>query len=89
MAERVTLKEQIDKLDLRQEEWIELSKETFDFAFYARHHFATGDILTKVKIASKLGSNLTIKDKSLLISGDKPYFLIEKGKKRLPVLWLR
>lgn len=32
---------------------------------------------------SKLGSNLTIKDKSLLISGDKPYFLIEKGKKEI------
>lgn len=80
MAERVKLKEQIDKLDLRQEEWIELSKETFDFAFYARHHFATGDILTKVKIASKLGSNLIIQDKELRIDGKNAFFLIKKGK---------
>lgn len=80
MFEKSNLKEQIDKLDLRQKEWIELSKETFDFAFYARHHFATGDIHTKVKIASKLGSNLIIQDRELRIDGDNAFFLIKKGK---------
>jgi DNA invertase Pin-like site-specific DNA recombinase len=83
MSERTNLKEQIDKLDLRQKEWIELSKETFDFAFYARHHFATGDILTKVKIASKLGSNLTIQDRELRIDGENAFFLIKKGKEEI------
>ncbi len=37
-------------------------------------------MVTKLK---GLGSNLTIKDKLLHISGETPYFLIEKGKREI------
>ena len=83
MSEKSKLKDQIDKLDLRQKEWIELSKETFDFALYARHWFATGDVLTKTRILSKLGSNLTIKDRELHVDGENAFFLIKKGKEEI------
>lgn len=39
------------------DEWVELMKETFDFAFYARVHFTNGDLQKKRYIFSKLGSN--------------------------------
>ena len=69
--------------DKRLAQWYELSKETFDFAYYAKYRFAKGDAQTKTYILSKLGSNLTIKDQELHISGDTAYFLIEKGKKEI------
>lgn len=83
MAEKDSLKEEIKKLDQRQKEWIELTKDTFDFAYYARQHFATGDVLTKTQILSRLGSNLTIKDKELHVDGENAFFLIAKGKKEI------
>jgi site-specific DNA recombinase len=83
LGEKKDINKEIVKVDKRLEDWFIQSKETFDFACSARYQFATGDAKTKTYVLSKLGSNLTIKDKSLLISGDKPYFLIEKGKKEI------
>ena len=83
LGEKKDINKEIVKVDKRLEDWFIQSKETFDFACSARYQFATGDAKVKTYVLSKLGSNLTIKDKSLLISGDKPYFLIEKGKKEI------
>ena len=83
MAEKTTLKEQLEKLDQKQKEWIELTKETFDFAFYARQHFATGDVAAKTQILSRLGQNLIIKDKELRIDEQNAFFLIEKGNREI------
>lgn len=59
------------------------SKEICDFVCSAKYQFETGDVRTKTYILSKLGSNLTILDRSLQISGERPYFLIEKAKKEI------
>lgn len=83
LSEKKDINKEIVKVDKRLEDWFIQSKETFDFACSAMYQFATGDAKVKTYVLSKLGSNLTIKDKSLLISGDKPYFLIEKGKKEI------
>ncbi len=83
LAEKKLLKKQIDEVDGQQIERLEMAKETFDFAYYARHYFATGDVLTKTKILARLGSNLTIKDKEFHIEGENAFFLIEKGKKEI------
>jgi DNA invertase Pin-like site-specific DNA recombinase len=83
LNEKKAINKEIEKVDKRLEDWFIQSKETFDFACSARYQFATGDANIKTYVLSKLGSNLTIKDKNLLISGDKPYFLIEKGKKEI------
>ena len=84
--EKKTINKTLKELDQRQEEWFILSKETFNFAYTAQYQFETGDAKTKTYVLSKLGSNLTIKDKNLLIYGDKPYFLIEKGKKEIDAI---
>lgn len=83
LKEKNDLKKQIDLLDKRQEDWMQLTKETFDFAFYARQNFATGDVATKTQILSRLGQNLTIKDRELRIDGQNAFFLIEKGKNEI------
>lgn len=83
MADKNTLKEQIEKLDQKQKEWIELTKDTFDFAYYARQHFANGDVTTKTQILSRLGQNLIIKDKELRIDEQNAFFLIKKSKEEI------
>ncbi len=83
LKEKKDIKEQINKLDKRQEEWIKLTKDTFEFACYARYWFAKGDLKTKTNILSKLGKNLIIKDRQLFLDQEKPYFLIEKAKQEI------
>jgi len=41
MEEKEAIKEQIEKLDQRPEEWIELTKESFNFVSYACHTLLT------------------------------------------------
>ena len=83
LKERKDTMKQIDTVDKKQEDWYFQSKETFNFACSAKYQFETGDVRTKTYILSKLGSKLTILDRSLQISGDRPYFLIEKAKKEI------
>ena len=45
--------------------------------------FDIGDAKTKTYVLSKLGSNLEIRDRKLHISGESPYFLIERGKNEI------
>ncbi len=81
--EKEKINKAIKEVDKRQEEWFIQSKETFNFAYSAQYRFAKGDAKEKTYILSKLGSNLVIKEKELQITGDKAYFLIEKGKKEI------
>ncbi len=83
LKERKDTMKQIETVDKKQEDWYFQSKETFNFACSAKYQFETGDVRTKTYILSKLGSNLTILDRSLQISGERPYFLIEKAKREI------
>ncbi|OGM13005.1 hypothetical protein A3A76_01285 [Candidatus Woesebacteria bacterium RIFCSPLOWO2_01_FULL_39_23] len=79
LDEKTSLLEQINGVDKRQNDWMELSERTFDFAVYARHWLEHGDAKQKSSILAALGSNIRIMDKKLLITRHKQYFLIEKG----------
>lgn len=81
--EKTDIKKALQKFDEREEQWFEQTKEAFDFACTAKYNFEHGNLKAKTYVLSRLGSNLTIKDKTLHISGDTPYFLIEKGKKEI------
>ncbi len=70
---------QMKKSDENVNKWVYLTEETFKFACYARYWFAKGDVKTKTTILSKLGNNLTIKDRTLYLDQSKAFFLIEKG----------
>ena len=81
--EKATIKKTLEKFDERQKQWFDQSKDAFDFACTAQYSFAKGDVKSKTYVLSRLGSNLTIKDKTLHVSGENAYFLIEKGKKQI------
>jgi site-specific DNA recombinase len=86
MSEKEDLLLKTNETNERINNWLELSEKTFNFACYARHAFATGDLKTKTQILGALGSDLLIKDKNLQVSGMKHWFLIEKGKEDLVTL---
>ncbi len=71
---------QLNDWSKKQDEWTLASKETFNFAHFARYWFARGDVKTKTWVLSRLGQNLVVKDGKLGIYGEKPYYLIEKLK---------
>lgn len=81
--EKTNISQAIKKIDERQETWFEQAKDAFDFACTAKYNFETGDLKAKTYVLSRLGSNLTIKDRKLHIQGESPFFLIEKGKKQI------
>ena len=86
MSEKEDLQLKLNETNQRINNWMELSERTFNFACYARHWFANGDLKLKTEILGALGSNLIIKDRNLRIIGSKHWFLIEKGKQDLVVL---
>ena len=83
LQEKEDLLAKVNDTDRRIDTWHELSEKTFNFACYARHWFAKGDLETKTQILGALGSNLVIKDKKLWFDGQKAFFLIEKGKEEV------
>lgn len=61
------VQQEISKTDTRQDRWIELKKDLFDFTTYAHHHFVTGGIQKQKIIAMALGSNQTFLGENLNI----------------------
>lgn len=88
LEQKENLSQQILKIDQEVNKWVTLTEDTFKFACYARYWLAKGDIKTKNFVLSKLGYNLTIKDRNLLFNQPKPFFLIQKGKEEVQKLIL-
>jgi site-specific DNA recombinase len=63
------------------EQELELTRETFNFAAYARMWFAKGTLERQREILSSIGLNHTLTDKKLLIPLKKPLSVIEKHQK--------
>ena len=83
LEQKENLTQQILKIDQEVNKWVVLTEDTFKFASYARYWLAKGDIKTKNFVVSKLGYNLTLKDRNLLLDQSKPFFLIQKGKQEV------
>jgi site-specific DNA recombinase len=79
MKEKEHLQELLKATDARQESWLELTEKTFAFAHYSRYWFTKGDLKKKREIFSTLGSNMTLKDKKILIQAEKPFSIIQSG----------
>ncbi|MCL4366710.1 recombinase family protein [Patescibacteria group bacterium] len=84
MKEKSTLQEKLGDTDNRINKWVELSEKTFNFACHARYWFANGDTETKKQILMGIGSNLTLKDKTVLVDLEKPLQFIEEAKNEVP-----
>ncbi|MCX6784278.1 MAG: recombinase family protein [candidate division WWE3 bacterium] len=83
LAEKTRLMAKINGTDQRINKWHELSVNTFNFVCYARFWLVNGGLKQRTQILTALGSDLIIKDRNLLIDGQKYFFLIEEGKKNL------
>lgn len=81
--EIIRLRELIRDTEARADKWLELTEQTFEFATYARHNFATGDKQKKKEILAALGQNFIIKNKKLHFEPNKWFVPIEK---RYPAL---
>lgn len=90
LAQKNRLKQQLLRIDdelsnteARAEDWLELTERAFDFATYARVHFATGDLQTKRGILMTLGENFLLKDNKLTLTPNE--WLVPIGE-RYPAL---
>ena len=77
------LKNRLDGVDARIDNWREQVERTFNFACYARYWFANGDIQTQKDIMMGLGSNLKLFNKIVRIKVQKPLHHIEETKKEV------
>lgn len=83
LQEQKDITDQLNNVNEKQKQWMQLSKETFEFACYARYWFEKGGIPKKTYIMSKLGKNLKVMDKKILIDEHKPFYLVKKAKKEM------
>jgi site-specific DNA recombinase len=79
LKEKARLEELFQDTGHRVEHWLSLVEKTFHFACSARYWFAEGDLAVKKEILLAIGSNLTLKDKILLIDTRKPFLILEQS----------
>src|SRR5262249_4726867 len=79
LKEKARLEEMLSDASHRADDWLAFSERTFEFASTARSRFAEGDAATKKGILFAVGSNLTLKDKKLLIEARKPFVVLEES----------
>jgi len=73
------IEEKLNNINHVVEEQMEILEDAFNFACYARMWFANGSIEDKRRILETLGSNLTLKEKKLLIYVRNPFIIIGQG----------
>ncbi len=79
LEQRESLEEQLKEADQVQDEYMELTEKTFNFATYARYWFKEGDSDAKTLILKSLGYNLTLQGKKINFPIQKPFFLVRKS----------
>jgi len=72
MKEKARLEEILNDTEGRVEKWLETGEKVFNFARYARYWFKNGSSQEKAQILQALGSNLTLKNKKLIIQLKRP-----------------
>ncbi|MCD4653405.1 recombinase family protein [bacterium] len=83
IKEKVRLKEKLTDTERRAGKWLEFSENAFLFANRAKIWFEKGTLKQKREILQTLGSNLILKDGSLLIQLQKPFSVISKNQENL------
>lgn len=83
-----SLREIVRDTESRADNWVELTDRVFDFATYARIHFANGDIQKQKEIIRTLGITFTLKDKILSIKPNEWLVPIQQGYKELDKKYL-
>jgi site-specific DNA recombinase len=82
--EKTRIQELLGDTDKRVERWLEVIERAFDFACHAKHWFTNGTTQTKATILRAFGSNLTLKDKKLVVELKNPLMAIKNVVKGVP-----
>ena len=77
---------EFSKADKYHKNWRDEIIAKFNFAHDAPLNFETSTPTEKATILSKIGLNLTVKDRKLNIEGDPVFFLIEEGINKSKVI---
>lgn len=85
MKEKNAIQNELEKLNQRINEWVDLTEKTFKFATYAKAEFLNGDYKAKSSILYALGSDFTLTGGKLAITLNKHYQIIEEGNKKLAI----
>ncbi len=79
--EQRKLNQRINSYNTEKNNWLNKIEKIFNFAQHARVEFEKGDLQTKRRIFSALGSNFLLQDKKLFMELNKPFVSIQKGMK--------
>lgn len=82
------MRELVRDTEKRADNWVELTERAFDFATYARIHFANDTIQEKKEIIRTLGITFTLKDKNLSIEPIEWLVPIQTGYQKLEQKYL-
>lgn len=77
MATKKKYMNQLNGIDNRFDESVDLTVKTIMFASRARERFATGTLQDKKIIVQAVGSNLILKDKKLTLEPRKPFLILQ------------
>jgi site-specific DNA recombinase len=77
--EKMGLKNLLDGIDKRVDNWLKNAEQTLIFAEKARSEFEKGNLIRKKQILTALGFNHVLKDKILTIKTETPLLMLRKG----------
>jgi len=77
--DKAQMKDLLDNVDKRVDDWIKAAENTLTFAEKARADFQSGNLEKRREILTALGSNHILKDKKLSIQTEKPLLVIEEA----------
>jgi DNA invertase Pin-like site-specific DNA recombinase len=81
VEKEIRVKERIAHEETAPTRWFEPAAKTFIFANRAPKLFPMGSSAEKREIVLSFGSNLVLKDKTLRMSAQKPFLIIEDGRR--------
>src|SRR3989344_1787507 len=89
LKEKLRIDELITDAGDTAEKRLERAIEYFDFARDARATFKGGDLEKRKKVLNNLGSNLTLKDRKISISIEKPLIVLQSAAKEVSAIHRR
>ena len=83
VKQKIELDQWIANQATEKDRWLELTERTFNFAKYARYHFANGDREMRRSVFAALGSYLYLADQKINIELHYPFKMIMQKKEEI------
>jgi hypothetical protein len=83
VKQKIELEQHLNNQFAEKDRWIELTEQTFNFAKYARYHFAHGDREMRRSVFAALGSYLYLSDQQINIELHYPFTMIMQKKEAI------